>query len=38
MILISSRDSREQAEVARRGALDAGAASGTPALVATGDE
>jgi hypothetical protein len=36
-VLISSRDSREQAEAARRGELDAVAASRTPALAATGD-
>jgi nicotinamidase-related amidase len=36
-VLISSRDSREQAEAARRGELDAGAASRTPTLAATGD-
>ena len=36
-VLISSRDSREQAEAARRGAFDAVAASGTPTLAVTGD-
>jgi sugar phosphate permease len=36
-VLISSRDSREQAEAARRGELDAVAVSRTPALAATGD-
>jgi sugar phosphate permease len=35
--LISSRDSREQAEAARRGELDSGAVSRTPAPVTTGD-
>jgi hypothetical protein len=37
-VLISSRDSREQAEAARRGELDAGAVSDAPASVATGEE
>ena len=36
-VLISSRDSREQAEAARGGERDAGAVSRTPAPVATGD-
>jgi hypothetical protein len=36
-VLISSRDSREQAEAARRGELDAVAVSRTPALAATAD-
>ena len=36
-VLISSRDSREQAEAARGGELDPVGVSRTPALAATGD-
>jgi EmrB/QacA subfamily drug resistance transporter len=36
-VLISSRDSREQAEAARRGEPDAGAVSDTPVSIATGE-